>query len=86
MLRPLRKVLLLASIPAALLSTNVLTAPDAELTQDLKARRSRLMAELGPDSLFIVRSAPSRNFSRDVDYEYRQDSNFYYLTGIDRWS
>src|SRR5205814_255572 len=30
----------------------------------------------------IVTSAPTRVYSLDVDYEYRQDSNFYYLTGI----
>jgi Xaa-Pro aminopeptidase len=82
--RSLGKLLLVASFPAVFLSINVLSAPDAELAQDLKARRSRLMAELGQDALLILRSAPSRNFSRDVDYEYRQDSNFYYLTGIDQ--
>jgi Xaa-Pro aminopeptidase len=80
----LRKLLLPASLCAVLLSTNVSTAADPELAQDLKERRARVMAELGPDALLIVRSAPNRNFSRDVDYEYRQDSNFYYLTGIDQ--
>ena len=26
--------------------------------------------------------APTRNYSLDIDYEYRQDSNLYYLTGL----
>ena len=34
------------------------------------------------DSMLIVLSAPTRVYSLDVDYEYRQDSNLYYLTGI----
>jgi Xaa-Pro aminopeptidase len=54
------------------------------LQEDLKARRARAMERLGPDALAIFWSAPVRVYSLDVDYEYRQDSNFYYLTGIDQ--
>ena len=52
------------------------------LQDDLKARRARLMERLTPQSLAIVWSAPTRVYSGDVDYEYRQDSNLLYLTGI----
>jgi Xaa-Pro aminopeptidase len=58
------------------------TGRASELGDDLGARRSRLMASLGPDTMVVMWSAPPRRYSRDVDYEYRQDSNFYYLTGI----
>ena len=51
---------------------------------DLKARRARLMERLGPDALFVAWSAPTRLYSLDIDYEYRQDSNLLYLTGIDQ--
>jgi Xaa-Pro aminopeptidase len=51
---------------------------------DLKARRARVMDKLGPESLAIFWSAPTRVYSLDVDYEYRQDSNLFYLTGIDQ--
>ena len=51
---------------------------------DLKARRARVMERLGPETLAIFWSAPTRVYSTDVDYEYRQDSNFLYLTGIDQ--
>jgi Xaa-Pro aminopeptidase len=54
----------------------------SELSDDLSARRARLMERLGPDAMVVLFSAPERNYSLDVDYEYRQDSNFYYLTGI----
>jgi Xaa-Pro aminopeptidase len=52
------------------------------LQEDLAARRARLMERLGPDTVAIVWSAPPRVYSRDVDYEYRQDSNLLYLTGL----
>lgn len=52
------------------------------MSDDLAARRARVMERLGPQSMAILWSAPSRNYSRDVDFEYRQDSNLYYLTGL----
>jgi Xaa-Pro aminopeptidase len=52
------------------------------LQDDLVARRARLMERLGPDSVAIVWSAPSKVYSLDVDYEYRQDSHLLYLTGL----
>ena len=54
------------------------------LQDDVKARRSRAMEKLGPEALAIFWSAPTRLYSLDVDYEYRQDSNLLYLTGIDQ--
>ncbi len=52
------------------------------LQDDLAARRARLMDRLGSDTVGIVWSAPNRVYSLDVDYEYRQDSDLLYLTGI----
>ncbi len=52
------------------------------LQDDLAARRARLMEQLGPDAVAIVWSAPSKVYSLDVDYEFRQDSHLLYLTGI----
>ena len=40
------------------------------------------MERLGPDAMLILWSAPTRTYSLDIDYEYRQDSNLYYLTGL----
>lgn len=54
------------------------------LQDDLKARRARAMERLGPDALAIFWSAPERVYSTDVNYEYRQDSNLLYLTGVDQ--
>jgi Xaa-Pro aminopeptidase len=65
----------------------ILTATAAAagpLQNDLKARRARAMDKLGADALAIFWSAPERVYSTDVNYEYRQDSNLLYLTGIDQ--
>jgi len=56
----------------------------AEYRADLAARRAKLMATLGPDAVLVAWSAPVRVYSADVDYEYRQDSNLLYLSGIDQ--
>src|SRR5262245_694593 len=53
-----------------------------ELQDDLAARRARLMSALGPEALFVQVSAAEKVYSRDVDYEYRPDSDLLYLTGI----
>jgi Xaa-Pro aminopeptidase len=63
----------------------VVCAPAAhasELSDDLKARRARVMDRIGADTMLILWSAPTARYSLDVDYEYRQDSNLYYLTGV----
>jgi Xaa-Pro aminopeptidase len=45
-------------------------------------RRQRVMAGIGPDALAIFAAAPERTRSNDVEYRYRQQSDFYYLTGF----
>jgi Xaa-Pro aminopeptidase len=54
------------------------------LQEDLKARRARAMDKLGSETVAVFWSAPPRVYSNDVNYEYRQDSNLLYLTGIDQ--
>ncbi len=71
-----------ACLAALLTATPVATA--GELQDDLKARRARVMEALGPETVFVHWSAPARLYSRDVDYEYRQDSDMLYLTGVDQ--
>jgi Xaa-Pro aminopeptidase len=59
-------------------------AGDTALRDDLKARRGRLLATLTRGTMGILWSAPPRVYSRDVDYEYRQDSDLLYLTGVEQ--
>ena len=76
-MRRLGGILLATMLPAAV-------APAGELQDDLRARRQAVRAALGPETLFIQFSAPPRLYSNDVNYEYRQDSDLLYLTGIDQ--
>ena len=45
-------------------------------------RRSQLMELIGPNSVAILPAAPVCLRNGDADYPYRQDSNFYYLSGF----
>jgi Xaa-Pro aminopeptidase len=49
---------------------------------DLAARRKAVMNEIGEQGVLILYSAEPRNYSGDVDWPYRQENNFFYLTGI----
>ena len=46
-------------------------------------RRQQLMQAAGEGSILILPAAPERVRSRDTHYPYRQDSDFWYLTGCD---
>ena len=50
---------------------------------EFAARRTRLMASLPPHSAVLVPSARMQTRNSDVEYAFRQDSDFYYLTGFD---
>ena len=45
-------------------------------------RRQQLMQMVGQEGVAILPAAPVRMRSRDVEYRFRQDSDFYYLTGF----
>lgn len=77
-----RRTLLALSIAALVYSPAPAFA--GPLQDDLEARRARAMEKLGPEAIAILWSAPTRVYSHDVEYEYRQDSNLLYLTGLDQ--
>jgi Xaa-Pro aminopeptidase len=52
---------------------------------EYRQRRERLMAKIGSGTA-IFRSAPSAIMHNDVKYNYRQDSDFFYLTGFNETS
>ena len=49
---------------------------------EFKRRRRQLMRMMGADSIAILPAAPIARRSRDTDYHYRPDSDFYYITGF----
>ncbi|MFL6228526.1 MAG: aminopeptidase P N-terminal domain-containing protein, partial [Pyrinomonadaceae bacterium] len=44
---------------------------------------SEFMRRMEPDSVAVIVAAPEATRSNDTHYRYRQDSDFYYLTGFD---
>src|SRR5205085_11795229 len=50
--------------------------------QRTKERRERLMARI-PGGAAIFPAAPTAIRNNDVEHEYRQDTDFYYLTGFE---
>ena len=51
--------------------------------KEFTKRRQHLMDIMGPDTIAVLPNAPVANRNRDVDYPYRSDSSFHYLTGFD---
>jgi Xaa-Pro aminopeptidase len=45
-------------------------------------RRKQLMRMMGEDSIAILPAAPSLIRNRDVEHQFRQDSDFFYLSGF----
>ncbi len=50
--------------------------------QEFTRRRKQLMAMMEDNSIAILPAAPERTRSRDTEYSFRQDSDFYYLSGF----
>ncbi len=50
--------------------------------KEFARRRKRLMQMMDKDSVAILPAAPVRMRNRDVEYPYRPDSDFFYLTGF----
>ena len=50
---------------------------------EFKRRRSQLMKMMGKGTIAILSSASQVTRNRDVDFPFRQDSDFLYLTGFD---
>lgn len=52
------------------------------LYQEAADRRRALMKQMKKHSIALLPAAPLRTRSHDTEYTYRQDSDFYYLTGF----
>jgi len=69
-------------------ASNVRVAPPAPVFSDkdrvaeLVQRRQRVAQGVGDKSLLILFSTEPRVYTNDVDYQYRQENNLYYLTNL----
>ena len=50
--------------------------------QEFARRRKALMAMMEPNSIAILPAADEKPRSRDTQFHFRQDSDFFYLTGF----
>jgi len=82
-LRSISVVVLLLAALAPLSGQLVPYGGAQAYVDDLRNRRAAVMTSLGDDSALVLWSAPKRVYSTDTDYEYRQESNLLYLTGLE---
>lgn len=57
---------------------------DAARLAELARRRARVAEALGQNSILVLFSAEPRVYTGDVDYEFRQENNLYYLTQLNQ--
>ena len=55
---------------------------DKERLAELASRRARVAERIGPNSILVLFSTEPRVYANDVDYEYRQENNLFYLTNL----
>src|SRR5882762_7390979 len=51
-------------------------------SNEFMRRRRQFMRMIGKDAIAILPAAPVRHRNGDIEYAYRQDSHFHYLTGF----
>jgi len=59
-----------------------MTTINKTFAAELKRRRRTLMRIMGDNAIAVIPAARETIRSRDTEYPYRQDSNFYYLSGF----
>ncbi len=55
---------------------------DRDRVADLTARRKAVAEQIGEKGILILHAAQPRNYAGDVDWPYRQENDFFYLTEI----
>lgn len=57
---------------------------DAARLAELASRRARVAEKIGAKGMLVLFSTEPRVYTNDVDYEYRQENNLYYLTNLEQ--
>ena len=55
---------------------------DTERQAELAARRARVSQAMGPAGMLVLFAGEPRVYANDVDYPFRAENNFYYLTNL----
>ena len=75
----MKRSLLLLLLPAL----QAFSQPQQLNMEIFATRRADFMKRLAPQSVGILPCKPEYIRNGDVEYDYRQESNFYYLTGFE---
>jgi len=54
-----------------------------QIVREASQRRKELMAQMEDNSIALISAAPQVTRSHDTEYRYRQNSDFFYLTGFE---
>jgi len=85
-MRAIAPFLLICAAASAADSWKVAPAPPASWQRDRladqAAHRKAILEQIGDKGIGILWAAEPRNYAADVDWPYRQENNFYYLTGL----
>ena len=57
---------------------------DAKRSEELAARRKKVTDAIGPKSILILFGAEPRVYTNDVNFPFRQENNFFYLTSLNQ--
>lgn len=57
---------------------------EAKRIGELAERRKRVAEAIGPKAMLVLFSTEPRVYANDVDYEFRQENNLYYLTNLNQ--
>ena len=73
-----------ATAPAIRITPPAPVFDDAARVSELTSRRQRAAQKVGPQSIMVLFSTEPRVYTNDVDYEFRQENNLYYLTNLNQ--
>src|SRR6185295_8926458 len=78
-----------AEVDTAPLSAIRITPPapvfdQAKRLEELAGRRKRVAEAIGSKAVLVLFSAEPRLYTNDVDYQFRQENNLYYLTNLNQ--
>jgi Xaa-Pro aminopeptidase len=57
---------------------------DVKRVSELADRRRRVAEAIGPKAILVLFSGEPRVYANDVDYEFRQENNLFYLTNLNQ--
>src|SRR5713226_8659888 len=57
---------------------------EAKRIDELAARRKHVADAIGPKAMLVLFSTEPRVYTNDVDYQFRQENNLYYLTNLNQ--